>query len=45
MDCPAPETGEEEKDAKKLYEEAAFAAMLETAKRKEEAAYKVGENA
>ncbi|EJK74464.1 hypothetical protein THAOC_03853, partial [Thalassiosira oceanica] len=36
MDCPAQSKifG----DAKKLYEEAAFAAMLETIKRKEEAA-------
>lgn len=39
-ECPEPEKeeGEEEADAKKLYEEAAFAAMLETIKRKEEAA-------
>lgn len=39
MACPEPELGEneEEKDAKKLYEEAAFAAMLETIKKKEEA--------
>ena len=39
MDCPEPELGEneEEKDAKKLYEEAAFAAMLETIKKKEDA--------
>jgi hypothetical protein len=36
MDRPAPEgDNEEEKDAKKLYEEAAFAAMLETVKRKD----------
>jgi hypothetical protein len=39
MECPVPEgSSEAEKDAKKLYEEAAFAAMLETIKRKEEAA-------
>lgn len=38
MDCPAPENAEE-KDAKTLYEEAAFAAMLETVKRRDEAAY------
>ena len=39
MESPEPELGEneEEKDAKKLYEEAAFAAMLETIKKKEEA--------
>lgn len=37
MECLAPER-EEEKSAQKLYEEAAFAAMLETIKRKEEAA-------
>jgi X-domain of DnaJ-containing len=39
MECPEPVLGEneEEKDAKKLYEEAAFAAMLETIKRKEDA--------
>lgn len=38
MDCPDPEVAEgDAKDAKKLYEEAAFAAMLETIKRKEEA--------
>jgi hypothetical protein len=42
MECPEPELGEneEEKDAKKLYEEAAFAAMLETIKKKEEAQQK-----
>lgn len=42
MDCPEPEgsVNEEEKDAKKLYEEAAFAAMLETIKKKEEAQQK-----
>ena len=39
MDCPAPANeSEEEKDAKKIYEEAAFAAMVETAKRRDEAA-------
>mmetsp|Transcript_13530 Transcript_13530/g.14829 ORF Transcript_13530/g.14829 Transcript_13530/m.14829 type:complete len:397 (+) Transcript_13530:2-1192(+) len=40
MECPEPPMaeGEEEKDARTLYEEAAFAAMLETIKRKEEAA-------
>lgn len=38
MECPVPEgASEAEKDAKTLYEEAAFAAMLETIKRKEEA--------
>lgn len=42
MACPEPELGEneEEKDAKKLYEEAAFAAMLETIKKKEESQQK-----
>ena len=37
MEYPEPELGEneEEKDAKKLYEEAAFAAMLETIHQKE----------
>jgi len=36
MDRPEPAgDNEEEKDAKKLYEEAAFAAMLETVKRKD----------
>lgn len=43
MECPAPVVdgdGAEENDAKKLYEEAAFAAMLETIKKKEEAAQK-----
>ena len=43
MECPAPtiDGGKaEETDAKKLYEEAAFAAMLETIKKKEEAAQK-----
>jgi X-domain of DnaJ-containing len=36
MNQPAPAgDNEEEKDAKKLYEEAAFAAMLETVKRKD----------
>ena len=38
MDCPEPKK-QEEKDAKTLYEEAAFAAMLETVKRRDEAAY------
>ena len=37
-----PPPGYEEKDAKTLYEEAAFAAMLETVKRKDEAAYAAG---
>jgi len=43
MECPEPPMaeGEEEKDARKLNEEAAFAAMLETIKRKEEAANSV----
>jgi hypothetical protein len=46
MACPEPELGEneEEKDAKKLYEEAAFAAMLETIKKKEEAQQKASGN-
>lgn len=36
MEVPEPSSeNEEEKDAKKLYEEAAFAAMLETVKRKD----------
>ena len=35
MDCPAPET--DEKAPAKLYEEAAFAAMVETMKRRDEA--------
>ena len=36
MEVPEPESeNAEEKDAKKLYEEAAFAAMIETAKRKD----------
>lgn len=36
MEAPEPPAeNDEEKDAKKLYEEAAFAAMLETAKRKD----------
>jgi len=41
MDCPLPEKpeGEQEKDAQKLYEEAAFQAMLETMKRKDEAQF------
>jgi len=38
MDVPEPASkSDEEKDAKKLYEEAAFAAMLETVKRKDAA--------
>ena len=40
MDTESPASeNEEEKDAKRLYEEAAFAAMLETIKRKDEAAH------
>jgi hypothetical protein len=40
MECPAPVTqSDEEKNAKQLYEEAAFAAMLETIKRKDEATH------
>jgi hypothetical protein len=40
MEIPEPTiVNEEEKDAKQLYEEAAFAAMLETVKRKDEAAH------
>mmetsp|Transcript_39536 Transcript_39536/g.83122 ORF Transcript_39536/g.83122 Transcript_39536/m.83122 type:complete len:546 (-) Transcript_39536:70-1707(-) len=38
MACKAPLESGQPEDAKKLYEEAAFAAMLETIKRKEEAA-------
>ena len=38
MECKGPEESNQPEDAKKLYEEAAFAAMLETIKRKEEAA-------
>lgn len=34
-----PKASEKEKDAKEVYEEAAFAAMLETIKRKDEAAH------
>jgi hypothetical protein len=39
MECPEAAAGKktEEKDAKAIYEEAAFAALLETIKRKEEA--------
>ncbi len=38
--CPdPPKVTDQEKDAKQLYEEAAFAAMLETIKRKDEAAH------
>ena len=40
--CPAPPDGQEEKDAKTLYEEAAFLAMVETIKRKDEAAHAAG---
>lgn len=40
MACPAPEQSGQPEDAKKLYEEAAFAAMLETVKRKEESAHR-----
>lgn len=40
MEYPAPATqSDEEKNAKQMYEEAAFAAMLETIKRKDEAAH------
>jgi hypothetical protein len=41
MKCPAPESNpsEEERGARRLYEEAAFAAMVETVKRKDDAAY------
>ena len=39
--CPPPD-GQEEKDAKTLYEEAAFLAMVETIKRKDEAAHAAG---
>lgn len=41
MDCPPPPTvaGEEVKGAQKLYEEAAFAAMLETVQRNDQAAF------
>lgn len=41
MNCPMPEgLSETEKDAKTLYEEAAYNAMLETIARKEAAAHK-----
>jgi len=41
MECPEPEgMSEAEKDAKTLYEEAAYNAMLETIARKEAAAHK-----
>lgn len=42
METPEPEgsNSEETKDVKQLYEEAAFAAMLETIKRKDEAAHR-----
>lgn len=36
MEIPDPDGGTKTKDAKQLYEEAAFAAMLETVKRKDE---------
>jgi hypothetical protein len=40
MEFPAPATqSDQEKNAKTMYEEAAFAAMLETIKRKDEAAH------
>jgi hypothetical protein len=40
MEHPAPAAqSDEEKNAKQMYEEAAFAAMLETIKRKDEAAH------
>ena len=39
MACPAPNESGQPEDAKTLYEEAAFAAMLETVKRKEEELY------
>lgn len=38
MACSTPMESDQPEDAKKLYEEAAFAAMLETIRRKEEAA-------
>lgn len=41
QEVPAPE-GYDAKDAKTLYEEAAFAAMVETVKRKDEAAHAAG---
>mmetsp|Transcript_6394 Transcript_6394/g.15927 ORF Transcript_6394/g.15927 Transcript_6394/m.15927 type:complete len:557 (-) Transcript_6394:39-1709(-) len=39
MACPTPKKSGQPEDAKRLYEEAAFAAMLETIKRKDEAAH------
>lgn len=39
MDCPAPES-DDSKTSAQLYEEAAFAAMVETMHRKDEEAYK-----
>jgi len=39
MACPTPAGSVQPEDAKAMYEEAAFAAMLETIKRKEEAAH------
>ena len=39
MACPTPAGSAQPEDAKKMYEEAAFAAMLETIKRKEEEAH------
>lgn len=44
MACSAPTESSQPEDAKKLYEEAAFAAMLETIKRKEEAAQAANAN-
>lgn len=39
MACPTPEESGQPEDAKKLYEDAAMAAMIETIKRKEEATH------
>lgn len=40
MECPEPKSIDpEEKTAKQMYEQAAFAAMLETVKRRDEAAF------
>jgi len=39
MACPTPAGSVQPEDAKAMYEEAAFAAMLETIKRKEEAVH------
>lgn len=45
MACPTPAVGSgQPEDAKKMYEEAAFAAMLETIKRKEEEAHTANVN-